>query len=128
MTLLDSKVLFVEDENILREKMQKFLNMFFLQPIDAVATADEALEKFKNSSYDLIISDIKVPGNLNGLDFIEKAKELNPNIKTIIITGFNQDVYNERAKELHVNKYFVKPVTVSDILEEITNLGFSLQS
>lgn len=124
---MDKKVIFVEDEAILRQRMEKLLNMFFLQPIHSVATADEALEMFQKESFDLIISDIKTPGNLDGLDFIEKAKELNPNLKSIIITGFNQEVYNQRAKDLHVNRYFVKPVTVSDILEEITNLGFSLQ-
>lgn len=124
---MDKKVIFVEDEAVLRQRMEKLLNMFFLYPVESVSTADEALEMFKKTNYDLIISDIKTPGNLDGLDFIEKAKEINPNLKSIIITGFNQDVYNQRAKDLQVNKYFVKPVTVTDILEEITNLGFSLQ-
>ena len=128
MSLLDKKVLFVEDDEMLRVRMEKLLNMFFLYPVKTASTADEALEIFKNEIHDLIISDIKTPGKMDGLDFIKEAKKHNSDLKTIIITGFNEELYNQRAKELDINKYFVKPVTVSDILEEITNLGFTLKT
>lgn len=73
----------------------------------------------------IILLDLKLP-KVNGLEVLEQLRE-NPKTKTIpvvMLTSSNQDPDIQRAYELGVNSYIVKPVDFEQFAETITQLGF----
>lgn len=82
----------------------------------------EGLESLKGHSADIIvvISDMRMP-NMNGVEFIRKAKNNYANIAYFILTGFDFNDEIEEALNSHlIHKFFTKPFEMSDIEEAIT--------
>ncbi len=85
--------------------------------MEVVATAGdgmEVLEKIKEYKPHLIISDIRMPG-LNGLEMIEKARELDKELEFIIISGHKNFDYAQTAIKFGVNAYILKPVNKEEL-------------
>ncbi|SHO44548.1 response regulator transcription factor [Anaerocolumna xylanovorans] len=85
--------------------------------MEVVATAGdgmEVLEKVKEYKPHLIISDIRMPG-LNGLEMIEKARELDKELEFIIISGHKNFDYAQTAIKFGVNDYILKPVNKEEL-------------
>ena len=77
----------------------------------------EAIEKYKP---EIIIMDINMP-HINGLDVIDKVKDISPYSKIIIISGYDKFEYAQKAIELGVFNYLLKPIDIvkfKDILLE----------
>ena len=66
-------LLLIEDDTSLLEELSIFLSDFF-DTIDVASSAEDAYEKYVSSSYDLVITDIKLPRQ-NGLLLVEKIKK-----------------------------------------------------
>jgi DNA-binding NtrC family response regulator len=81
-----------------------------------------ALEHFQvyEYAYVLVISDYRMPG-LNGMEFVKKIKELNPFVRTILMTAFQVEdkVFREYTKEKIINAFLQKPIGIHDILKEV---------
>ena len=81
-----------------------------------------ALEHFQvyEYAYVLVISDYKMPG-LNGMEFLKKIKELNPFVRTILMTAFQVEdkVFREYTKEKIINAFLQKPIGIHDLLKEV---------
>ena len=80
-----------------------------------------ALSEFKHGLYDLLLTDIRMPG-MSGTELYEKMKRIDDKIKVCFITGF-QEYYLELEKalpglDLH-RCYILKPITISDLVEKI---------
>ena len=81
----------------------------------------EALEQLSVSYADVIITDIKMP-EINGLDLINRIREKDENTKIIILSGYSDFSFAQRAIELGVTRYLTKPTNAREligILEEI---------
>ncbi|MDW0288183.1 MAG: response regulator [Nitrososphaeraceae archaeon] len=72
--------------------------------------------------YTLIISDLRVP-SINGMELIKKIKELNPYIRTILMTAFaiNDDLFYEYAKKKLINGFLQKPIHLGDLHAEVNS-------
>jgi two-component system response regulator (stage 0 sporulation protein F) len=83
-----------------------------------------AFEHFElnREDYTLIISDLRMP-SINGLELIKKIKELNPYIRTILMTAFatNDDLFQEYAKKELINGFLEKPIHLDDLRVEVNN-------
>lgn len=83
-----------------------------------------ALEHFKtdNSEYSLIISDFRMP-ELNGMELLKKIKDLNPFIRTILMTAFGLDdkLLKEYGKKEIINAFLQKPIHLDDLRDEVSN-------
>lgn len=79
---------------------------------------EEALEACKEGKPDILITDIGMP-IMNGLELIEKAKELNPSLKTIILSCHEEFHFAQQAVKLNVNDYILKETMRSEQLSEI---------
>lgn len=113
-------ILYVEDENDLREVTHQILKSFTKKQYVA-QNGQEGLDLFKEheSKIDLIITDINMP-ILNGLDMIKKIKELNVNIPIIVTTAFSNKEYLLEAIEIGVDKYVLKPIDISKLLQAMS--------
>ncbi|MCT7494055.1 EAL domain-containing protein [Aliarcobacter cryaerophilus] len=113
-------VLYVEDEKDLREVTSSILQSFTKNQYIA-ANGQEGYELFlkHNSEIDLIISDINMP-ILNGLEMIKKIKDINKNVPIIVTTAFSNKEYLLEAIDIGVDKYVLKPVDVSKLLQAMS--------
>ena len=81
-----------------------------------------ALQHFQvnEHAYVLVISDFKMSG-LNGMEFLKKIKDLNPSIRTILMTAFQIDdkVFLDYSKKKIINAFLQKPIGMHDLLKEV---------
>lgn len=81
-----------------------------------------ALEHFKINKdvYAMVISDLRMPG-LNGMDLIKKIKDMNPFVRTILVTAFEikDDLFQEYAKQEIINGFLQKPTHLTDLYTEV---------
>lgn len=110
----DLKVLYVEDEEFVREPFSEMLKRRVKEVVIACNGA-EGLELFKQEKPDIVISDIKMPV-MDGLAMTREIKAINPYVPVIITTAFEFKDYLMKAIEVGVNKYLVKPIDRNALL------------
>lgn len=111
------KILFVEDEQAIRENYVAYLKMLFSEVYEA-ENGEKAYELYKLKNPDIMIIDINIP-KLNGLDLLKKIRENDYSTKAIILTAYTDKSFLLKAAELKLTKYLVKPVTRKDLKEAI---------
>ncbi len=79
------RILVVDDEPKLCHLIEELLKLEGYR-VDISISNMEALQMIKENKYQMLITDLKMPG-IDGLELIQKARELNPEIRTIMITG-----------------------------------------
>lgn len=112
-------ILYVEDEEELRETYQEILSML-VNKVFIAKDGKDALEIFEANStnIDLIISDIRMP-NIDGIEFATMIKEKAPQIPIILTTAFSDTSYLLKAIKIGVSDYVLKPISVENIIESI---------
>ncbi len=76
---------------------------------------ESALNRVKNTIYDLMILDYKIP-EIDGLTVLEKSLQIIPSLTIIMISAFGDDSIKERARHLGVYEFFDKPFDVEQLL------------
>jgi excisionase family DNA binding protein len=109
-----ARVLVADDEPSIRELLSKTLG---LAEYDVTTAADgrSAMEYLRNAAYDLLITDVRMPG-VDGLTLIREAKRMKPGLPVIIITGFSNESTAIDAVNLGVAGYLTKPFRVPQVL------------
>ena len=74
-------------------------------------TAEEGLEAIREEPFDIIISDLRLPG-MNGLDFIKQAAVIQPRAARFLITAYHDDHIISEAVRIGVNGFIEKPFSV----------------
>lgn len=113
------KILVVEDEVIVAQYLGMELELAGYNVCGYVATGEEAIEIVQTEKPHLVILDINLIGDIDGIETAEKIIKLNKEIKLIFMTGYSRTELSERAKKLHPLGYFNKPVEVGAITEVI---------
>lgn len=122
------RLLIVDDEKIIRSGIRarlEYLKIEFEEVREASASR-EALEILEEWKCDIVITDIRMP-DMDGLDFIEMARERWPHIKFVIVSGYTEFEYAERAIGLGVSAYLVKPLSNPSLKDVMTKLFAALQ-
>jgi CheY-like chemotaxis protein len=105
---MDAKILIVEDDEISRGAMEKVLQSYNYEAYSC-RDGTEAISRLEEDSFDILISDLHMPG-MDGLELIRKAKMIQPDLPTILVTGFTTEEVRHKAKEEKVDGFFSKPV------------------
>ena len=108
------RVLVVDDEASIRELLAKTLALAEYD-VDLAPDGRAALERLRIIPYDLLITDLKMPG-VDGLTVIKEARRLKTDIPVIIITGFSTEASAIEAVNLGVSGYLTKPFRVPRVL------------
>lgn len=82
----------------------------------------DALEKIKEVHPDIVITDIRMPG-YDGLDLIRLGKEEAPNAEFVIISGYRHFEYAQMAIRYGVNAYLLKPIKKDELTETLKRLS-----
>ena len=114
---MTEKLLIVEDEDTLRESLKRVLTSEGYA-VDGVGSSEEALRLLEENTYDLIITDIILPG-IDGIQLLKKCREKNPQVKVIIITAFASIETAVEAIRSGAFDYLVKPIMHHEINDVI---------
>jgi len=110
-------ILYVEDENNVREMLGHFISRF-CKNIYIAQDGEEGLELFKKHHIDIVISDIKMP-KMNGIDMVGQIKKINPKQLVVFTTAHIDSEYLFKAIELQVDGYISKPVDLDKLKVQI---------
>lgn len=120
------KVLYAEDDETLHKKTISMLKNFF-DDIDSCYDGQEAFELYKkNSSYDIVLSDINMP-IMDGLKLSEEILKLNKKQKIVIISAYNDSENLEKIIDLDITNFISKPYDMEKFLLTIKKIANELQ-
>ena len=116
-------VLVVDDNDFTRKIVLRVLNSLGLTSITDAGSAESALKLLEANTYDLIITDVHMPG-LNGLEFAQLIRagktHAKPDTRIMVLTQFSQTEVLGTALALDVNGFLVKPIIPSVAEEKLT--------
>ena len=108
-------ILYVEDNDVLRDSASKLLKKIF----DNVYTAPDGqvgFDIFKKVSPQIVVTDIKMP-NIDGMELAKLIKDTNPETRVIIMSAFDGRDNLFKAIELGISRFLKKPVNISEFTE-----------
>lgn len=103
------KVLVVDDDPVVGKSFNRVLSQKGYVVITA-QNAQEALNKLQEEEYDVVFTDIKMPG-MDGLELTERVKAKRPWLPVVIVTGYGTRANEERAKAAGVSAFLNKPLS-----------------
>ncbi|MCM3443667.1 response regulator transcription factor [Metabacillus halosaccharovorans] len=122
-------VLIVDDEPWVAYGISKLINWenVGFKVIGEVFDGLTALEKIKEESPDVVISDIRMPG-LDGLKLLEEIKSLKLNTKVILVSGYSEFEYAQRAIRLAASDYLLKQINKDKLIDSLVKIKKELES
>jgi excisionase family DNA binding protein len=109
-----ARVLVVDDEASIRDLLAKTLALAEYD-VETAADAATALTRVRAAAYDLLITDLRMPG-MDGLTLVRQVKGIRADLPVIIITGFSSETSAIEAVNLGVAGYLRKPFRVPEVL------------
>jgi len=111
----------IDDEQDILDVLNRFLNRNVELSVSVFSNPIAGLSTIQNGNFDLVLLDIMMP-SLNGIEFLEKLHNTNPDVKIIMMTAFDT---LERALESHkfgASNYITKPfLSLPNVEEKIMN-------
>ena len=122
------KIVIAEDEelqlNSLVKKVEKFCPGFTV--VGTAQTGSQAYKLICEKAPDILISDIRMPV-MTGIELMEKARIMFPELQFIIISGFSEFEYARSAIRLQVSDYLLKPVETEELQKALNKIRLKLQ-
>jgi len=121
---VDGRVLYIEDSVSQQMSMTAFLQGAGLQ-VDAYDNAESAWKAFQKNEYDLVLTDIVLPGEISGLQLVHRIRRLDSpkgDIPIIAITGYDDPSRRVELLQRGVNDYVSKPVVPHEVLVRLRTL------
>jgi two-component system, NtrC family, nitrogen regulation response regulator NtrX len=112
-------ILIIDDERAIRKTLTEILS-FEGYKLDEAADGEEGLKKFKEKNYDVVLCDIKMP-KIDGIEFLQKAGEINPDIPIIMISGHGNIETAVEAVKKGAYDFISKPPDLNRLLITIRN-------
>ena len=111
------KILVVDDEKLILRTLCDDLEISGYD-VTPAKNGEEALVKLKNECYDLVLTDL-VMEEVDGVQVLNEAKRIDPEIAVIIITGYSNSPLAEDAKCFGADDFLLKPCCIEDLLERM---------
>lgn len=114
------KILIADDERFIRQGIISILKRNIAEELECVeaGNGEEALRTARESKFNLIITDICMPG-CDGLEFIKRLKAENDDTTVIILSGYENFEYARKAILLGVKEYIIKPIKKQEFIQTI---------
>lgn len=114
-----NSILVVDDEKAIRKTLSEILS-FEGYRLDEAADGEEGLKRFRERTYDVVLCDVKMP-RLDGLEFLQKAAEINPDVPIIMISGHGTIETAVEAVKQGAYDFISKPPDLNRLLITIRN-------
>jgi two-component system alkaline phosphatase synthesis response regulator PhoP len=113
-----ANILVVDDEGAIRYSISKTLQRVGYQ-VSAAASGEEALEMMEEQIFDVVLTDIRMPG-LTGVELLGKIKEKAPDAIVILMTGYASLGTAVESLRLGAHDYLIKPSSSQDIRQSVS--------
>ena len=114
------RVLLVEDEPIAREALASFLEDAGYD-VTATCTGDEAVILLTEDEYSLLLTDISMPGHIDGIGLAEHAREIHPGLPIVIVSG-REGTEASASAVTSPTAFFSKPFDINQLIGTIGRL------
>lgn len=114
-----SNILIIDDEKAIRKTLTEILS-YEGYKIEEASDGEEGLQKFREKIFDVVLCDIKMP-KLDGIEFLDKVREINPDIPVIMISGHGTIETAVEAVKKGAYDYIAKPPDLNRLLITIRN-------
>lgn len=121
------KVLVVDDDAVVGKSFNRVLTRDKGYLVITAQSGAEALEKMRTQKYDLVFTDIKMPG-MDGVELAAQVKASQPWTPVVIITGYGTTANEARAKEVGVSDFMRKPLSPEMIEDSAAHALLELAS
>ncbi|MFN8610769.1 MAG: response regulator [Vulcanimicrobiota bacterium] len=116
-----ANILLVEDDFNFREIVESILGQFD-HKVACAESALEAVQRAQSQTFDLLISDVRVAGNLDGVEGLRQIRKLQPQIRCIMMTGYSDIDAPLRAASLQADDYLLKPFRMPALVQSVRNV------
>lgn len=114
------KILIVEDDMILSMVNRKYVESLGHQVVQCVRNGLAAIEAAKKHEPDIILMDIRIEGNMDGIEAMEEIRKFSE-AGVIYLTGNSEPVTKIRAEQTNMLAFCVKPISMDDLKSVIGN-------
>lgn len=114
-----TKILIIDDEKAIRKTLSEILSFEGYQ-IDEAVDGEEGFKKYAEKNYDIVLCDIKMP-KLDGIEFLDKAKQHNADVPIIMISGHGNIETAVEAVKKGAFDYISKPPDLNRLLITLRN-------
>jgi DNA-binding response OmpR family regulator len=114
---LNAHILVVDDEGAIRYSISKTLQRVGYQ-VSAAASGEEALELMNEQTFDVVLTDIRMPG-LSGVELLARIKDRAPDAIVILMTGYASLSTAVEALRLGAHDYLIKPSSSQDLRQSV---------
>jgi len=111
------RILVIDDEEVVHASLRKVLSRLGLA-VDAVLTAQDGLDRLASERYDLVITDLMMPG-MNGIELLERLQERGTRPPILMVTGYPTIRTAVQALRLGAMDYIAKPYTRKELLAPV---------
>ncbi len=117
------KLLIVDDEEFTRECISSQINWksYGIEVVGTAINGGDALNKIHALSPDFVITDIKMP-QMSGLDLLEEIQKEGLDVETVMLSGFEEFEFAQKALNLGAKYFFLKPVDPAELLNAVITL------
>ena len=117
------KVMLVDDEKLIIEGLKNIIDWkeVGLEVVETALNGKEAFDKFNENKIDIIITDINMP-QVTGLELIKYIRDIDLNVKFVILTGYDEFNYAKEAIKYDVNNYILKPINEEELKDTLINI------
>jgi two-component system OmpR family response regulator/two-component system response regulator QseB len=119
-----AKILVVEDEPLIGWSVSKALRKAGLW-VDHVDTGEKAVQKLRSTTYDLVLTDLKLP-QINGFEVASVAKSVSGSIPVIVISAMDERIIHLELEKGVVDFYIEKPFDLDEMTSVV--LRFALRN
>jgi len=110
-------VLYVEDELSIQEEMSNYLSNFF-KKVMLANDGEEGLQLYNQEHFDIVITDLSMP-KMNGLEMLEKVREINKEQIVLITTAHSEADYMIKVIKIGIDGYVIKPFDYEQLNYEL---------
>ncbi|MCT2193688.1 response regulator [Paenibacillus sp. p3-SID1389] len=123
------KVLIVDDEPSNIQGLVRYIRwreLGYEEPKTG-ESGEEALEAIRQTPFDVLISDVAMPG-MNGIELVARAKELLPQLQVLMISGYNEFEFVQDAIHVGAQGYVLKPLKLEEVSSRLTAMRETVEN
>ncbi len=113
----EERILVVDDDRVIREGLQRILKAEGYL-VEALSSGRQAVDRLEEADFDLIITDLKMPG-MNGLEVLQAIKSEHPDLPVILITGYAAIDNAVEVMKSGASDYLAKPFANEEIVHKV---------
>jgi signal transduction histidine kinase len=118
---MQSRILVVDDEKEIRDFLNKALNRMGGFQVEVAETGEEALQRIEKESFDLVLTDLKMP-KMDGLQLMTEISKSKPEILTIMMTGHGTIDSALEAMKIGASDYLMKPLNLDELVVRLSKV------